>query len=165
MTEIRRGAVYYVDKTDDQVGSEQYSGRPAIIVSNNYNNRNSGAVEIVYLTSQQKKDLPTHVHIPAFMGVPRDSIALCEQITTVSKARLGNLICILPERVMEQIDQAMMVSLGILNPGDGIFEEDAEEIELAFEDFTEQEKALIYQTEGAIYKNLYYELLDKIIKR
>ena len=99
------------------------------------------------------------------MGVPRDSTALCEQITTVSNTRLGKIICILPERVMEQIDQAMMVSLGIIGPGDGIFEETTVVVEEVVEDFTEQEKALICQTEGAIYKNLYYELLDKITKR
>lgn len=109
MGEIRRGEVYYINRNCEEVGCEQYSGRPAIIVSNNLNNKNSGTVEVVYLTTRPKKDLPTHVHIPAFMGVPMDSTALCEQITTVSTSRLGKIICILPEGVMEKIDQAMMV--------------------------------------------------------
>lgn len=163
MAEIRRGEVYYINRTDDEIGSEQYSGRPAIIVSNNQNNTSSGTVEVVYLTTQPKKDLPTHVFISATLGIPRDSIALCEQITTVSVARLGNFICVLPRFVMSDINKAMMVSLGI--PTEECGEEIEEEIEIEVaEEYTERERELIYKVKGMIYKDLYHNLLDKIIK-
>lgn len=164
--DIRRGEVYYINRSDDEIGSEQYSGRPGIIVSNNHNNMYSGAVEVVYLTTQPKKDLPTHVHVPAFVGVPRDSTALCEQITTVSNTRLGKIICILPERVMEKIDRAMMVSLGIALPAEEDEAKADEPAETKIENkegFTDREKQLIHRVRGIIYEDLYYNLLDKII--
>ena len=170
MKDIRRGEVYYIDRIRDEVGSEQYSGRPAIIVSNDCNNRNSSTVEVIYLTTQPKKDLQTHVFIPSFMGVPRDSIALCEQITTVSKVRLGKVICILSPNVMEQIDRAMMVSLGIALPNEEHREEcvdaadEPAETEIKNKEaFTEREKQLIHRIRGIIYEDLYYNLLNKII--
>ena len=57
---IRRGDIYYIDKYPT-IGSEQQAGRPAIIVSNEKNNQHSSTVEVVYLTTQPKADLPTHV--------------------------------------------------------------------------------------------------------
>lgn len=82
--EIKRGDIWYVSK-DNCTGCEQAAGRPAIIVSNEKNNACAETVEVVYLTTQPKKDLPTHVLI---RSSERESTALCEQITTVSVDRL-----------------------------------------------------------------------------
>lgn len=82
--EIKRGDIWYVSK-DNYTGCEQAAGRPAIIVSNEKNNACAETVEVVYLTTQPKKDLPTHVLI---RSSERESTALCEQITTVSVDRL-----------------------------------------------------------------------------
>ena len=60
--EIKRGDIWYVSK-DNYTGCEQAAGRPAIIVSNEKNNACAETVEVVYLTTQPKKDLPTHVLI------------------------------------------------------------------------------------------------------
>lgn len=60
---ILKGQIYYVQKAGFTVGSEQKSGRPAIIVSNNTGNYYSNVVEVVYLTTQCKADMPTHVPI------------------------------------------------------------------------------------------------------
>ena len=59
---VYRGEIYYVHETET-TGSEQYGGRPAIIVSNNVGNEHSPVVEVVYLTTQEKRQLPTHVDI------------------------------------------------------------------------------------------------------
>lgn len=58
---FKRGDIFYVMKGNN-CGSEMEAGRPAIIVSNNLNNNNSDIVEIVYLTTQPKPELPTHVN-------------------------------------------------------------------------------------------------------
>lgn len=110
---IRRGDIYYIDRADYPHGSEQRGGRPAIIVSNNLNNRYSPTVEIVYLTTAPKKDLVTHVTI---WGTKVKSIALCEQVTTVSKTRIGGYLGACSQREMERIDSAVMLSLGINAP-------------------------------------------------
>lgn len=75
--QILRGEIYYVRPASVNVGSEQIAGRPAIVVSNDKANQYSPVVEMVYLTTQPKGSLPTHVDITS---VERPSIALCEQI-------------------------------------------------------------------------------------
>ena len=60
--DIKRGDIFYI--TDDPnrpaIGAEIWSDRPAIIVSNNVLNRTSKAIQIVYLsTSEKKKPSPT----------------------------------------------------------------------------------------------------------
>lgn len=107
-----RGEVYYVLPDGNEVGSEQHSGRPAIIVSNNQNNKNAATVEIVYLTTREKRAMLTHVYIST---AQLPSTAICEQIFTVDKTRLGSYSGKLTEREMKDVELAMMVSLGLDN--------------------------------------------------
>lgn len=85
---VYRGEIYYIHETEG-TGSEQTGGRPGIIISNDIGNEHSPVVIIVYLTTQEKKTLPTHVKINT---ATRPSIALCEQIETIYKGRIGNYI-------------------------------------------------------------------------
>ena len=107
---ICRGDVYYVDKYPT-CGSEQQASRPGIIVSNNIINATSPVVEVVYLTTQIKRHAPTHVEV---RSTGRASIALCEQITTVSVERLSNFKCRLTPDEMNMIDRALAQSVSIL---------------------------------------------------
>ena len=105
--EIKRGDIWYVSK-DNYTGCEQAAGRPAIIVSNEKNNACAETVEVVYLTTQPKKDLPTHVLI---RSSERESTALCEQITTVSVDRLLGYKGHLTPAEMTNVEVAMLISL------------------------------------------------------
>ncbi|WP_122791406.1 type II toxin-antitoxin system PemK/MazF family toxin [Intestinibacillus sp. Marseille-P6563] len=89
MSTYHYGDVYYIERFET-CGSEQYSDRPAVIVSNELNNRYGSTVEIVYLTTQPKEDLPTHVTI---YSTGRLSTVLCEQITAVDVSRIKNYLC------------------------------------------------------------------------
>lgn len=109
-----RGEVYYVYPTGNEIGSEQHAGRPAIIVSNNQNNKNSSTLEIVYLTTREKRPMQTHVHINA-AGKLQESTAICEQIFTVDKLRLNDYIGQLCDKEMQDIEFSLMVSLGLDN--------------------------------------------------
>lgn len=106
---FKRGDIYYIERSVF-TGSEQASGRPAVIVSNDKNNEHSDTVEVVYLTTQPKKDLPTHVVI---RSASRESIAICEQITTVAKERIGNFKGSVTDSEMLNIEIAMLVSLDL----------------------------------------------------
>lgn len=106
---IRRGDIFYIQK-GWVTGSEQQSGRPGIIVSNEENNEHSETVEIVYCTTKSKAKLPTHTTI---LSTPYESTVLCEQVTTVSVDRLGDYIGRCTEQEMKEIDLCMMVSLGL----------------------------------------------------
>lgn len=91
-------------------GSEQYADRPAIVVSNDDNNGHSSVIEVVYLTTQPKTDLPTHVTIKS---TGRVSTALCEQVYSVSVDRVNNYVGQASEQEMKNIDIALAVSLAI----------------------------------------------------
>ena len=107
---IKRGDIYYIARSYAEEGSEQYAGRPAIVVSNDMNNANSTTVEVVYLTTQPKTEIPTHCVITSSTKL---STALCEQISTVHMDRLETCIGHATQAEMQDIDKCMMISLGI----------------------------------------------------
>lgn len=106
---LRRGDIYYIDK-EIVYGSEQQGGRPGIIVSNNVGNVESDIVQVVYITTQPKNDLPTHVTIHSAKQI---STALCEQVWTISQSRVGDYVGRITEDEMVKIDRALAISLGI----------------------------------------------------
>lgn len=53
MPDYKRGEIYYVAPNYSETGSEIWSGRPAVIVSNDDLNRNRNCVEVVYLTTPE----------------------------------------------------------------------------------------------------------------
>ena len=148
--EIYRGDVFYVFK-GDAVGSETHAGRPAVIVSNDIANKHSGNVLVVYLTTKPKNPLPTHTTVTTTREV---STALCENVTSISKERLGNYLCSLNDEEMEKIDECLKDALGleVKLP----FAPDAEEFKAPPAEVMDVEIALIKaQTERDLYKELY----------
>lgn len=121
--EVYRGDIFYVKKTGPVTGSEQDAGRPAVIVSNEYGNEYSTIVEVVYLTKQEKTPLPTHCTVVCKVK----STALCEQIYTVSKDRLGDFVKACTADEMAAIDRCLMISLGLKDEPDA-FEAAAHEL-------------------------------------
>lgn len=113
--EIHRGDVFWIADTQTEVGSEYAKTRPAVIVSNEANNRYSANLEIVWLTTANKKPLPTHVTL---YSAPRVSVALCECVTTISKERLREYYCTLKSEEMAHIDRAIRISLGLPEPSE-----------------------------------------------
>lgn len=105
----KRGEIYYIESYYT-TGSEQRAGRPAVIVSNDKNNEYSATVEVVYLTTQPKHDLPTHVTV---RGTGRDSTALCEQVSTVAIERVGEFCGECNKQEMVAIETALMISLDL----------------------------------------------------
>lgn len=99
---------------DPVVGSEQGGIRPVLVVQNDVGNRYSPTVIVLAVTGQVNKNrLPTHVPVPAGnTGLQKDSIVLAEQIRTLDKRRLREKIGSLHPDVMEQVSEAMRISLG-----------------------------------------------------
>ena len=109
MNNIKRGEMFYISRGGVSYnGSEQHSDRPAVVVSNDKNNENSNVVEVVYMTTQPKTDLPTHVTV---RSTGRPSTVLCEQVYSVSTERIGTYIGECSDKEMENIDIALMISL------------------------------------------------------
>lgn len=107
--EYHRGEIFFINE-GESYGSEQGGARPGIIVSNDVGNKHAPIVEVVYLTSREKKLMPTHVRIKSS---PIPSIALCEQIETVYKKRIGKYLAKATMDEMKQIDKALAVSIGL----------------------------------------------------
>lgn len=106
---MRRGEIYFIQR-HDTVGSETAKSRPGVIISNNVLNATSDVVEVVYLTTAPKKDMPTHVVIKA-TGI--ESTVLCEHIDHVSKNLVGSWCGVCSEEEMREIETALLVSLGV----------------------------------------------------
>lgn len=110
----KRGEIYYVKPSYDETGSEMWSGRPGIIVSNNQSNKFSNQVMVVYLTTKPKSNYPTNVPINT-TGKP--STAICEQVVTVAKERLGEDKFVCTAKEMAEIDEALKIALALPDCG------------------------------------------------
>lgn len=147
MNDIKRGEMFYISRGGASYnGSEQHADRPAVVVSNNKNNENSNVVEVVYMTTQPKTDLPTHVTV---RSTGRVSTVLCEQVCSVSTERVGTYIGECTDKEMENIDIALMISLQLDNA-----------IKTAKEYY---EDTIRLQTERDTYKTMYEQLLNKLV--
>ncbi|WP_010632392.1 type II toxin-antitoxin system PemK/MazF family toxin [Sporolactobacillus vineae] len=113
---VKRGDVYFADLSP-VVGSEQGGVRPVLIIQNDIGNRFSPTVIVAAITAQiQKAKLPTHVEIDARRyGFDRDSVILMEQIRTIDKQRLTDKITHLDEQMMNRVNKAIQISLGLIN--------------------------------------------------
>ncbi|AZB41381.1 MULTISPECIES: type II toxin-antitoxin system endoribonuclease NdoA [Bacillaceae] len=113
---VKRGDVYFADLSP-VVGSEQGGVRPVLIIQNDIGNRFSPTVIVAAITAQiQKAKLPTHVEIDAKRyGFERDSVILLEQIRTIDKQRLTDKITHLDDEMMDKVDEALQISLGLID--------------------------------------------------
>lgn len=112
---VKRGDVFFADLSP-VVGSEQGGVRPVLIIQNNIGNRFSPTVIIAAITAQiQKAKLPTHVEIDAKThGFDRNSVILLEQIRTIDKQRLTDKITHLDEETMREVNEALQISIGLI---------------------------------------------------
>lgn len=111
---IRRGDVFYADLRP-VVGSEQGGIRPVLIIQNDMGNKHSPTVICAAITSRMNKaKLPTHVELPcAENEMEKDSVILLEQLRTVDKQRLREKVCHLNDAMLQQVNEALIVSLSL----------------------------------------------------
>ena len=111
---IKSGELYYADLSP-VIGSEQGGVRPVLVVQNDVGNKHSPTVIAAAVTSKlTKAKLPTHIEISAVSyGLLRDSVVLLEQIRTLDKRRLKTRIGELDKSVMDKVNVALAISLGV----------------------------------------------------
>ena len=112
---IKQGEIYYVTlgERNKHSGSEQRGVKPCVIIQNDIGNRFSTTTIVAVVTSENKKDLPTHIKIN--YG-EKGSIILCEQIFTISKKKIHYTPVpsyVLNEKEKEELNKALKVSLGL----------------------------------------------------
>lgn len=112
---VKRGEIYYADLSP-VVGSEQGGVRPVLIVQNDVGNKYSPTVIAAAITSQiNKAKMPTHIEVDASeYGLAKDSVILLEQIRTIDKKRLKEKIGLIDDELMEKVNEALVISFGLL---------------------------------------------------
>ncbi len=117
MAKIRRGDVFFAE-LDPVIGSEQGGVRPVLIIQNDMGNQHSPTTIVAAITGQMcKAKLPTHVDLAGREnGLSKNSVVLVEQVRTIDKQRLKERICSLDHSIMEQVDYALQISMGLRSP-------------------------------------------------
>ena len=111
VNDVRRGDIVIVELRGAK-GSEQKGIRPAVIISNDINNRLSSTVTIVPVTTADKNPWQgTHADLGELKCLDVRSMALCEQITTVDKSCLLKKIGTLEDWCMWRVEHAVRVQL------------------------------------------------------
>lgn len=112
----KRGELYLVN-FDPTVGSEIKKTRPALIVQNDIANQYSPVTIVAALTSQfDGPTYPTEVLVnPPEGGLGKRSAVLLNQIRTIDKERLVSKLGALRRETMDRVDQAIEISLGLVN--------------------------------------------------
>lgn len=151
----KRGEIYYVSPSYTETTTEIWSGRPAIIVSNNQNNKYSNNVMVVYLTTKPKGNYPTNVPINA-TGIP--STALCDQVNTVAKERLGDNCHICSTKEMESVDAGLKAAFGFSFSSEPLSDQ-----LVTKECTTTDPEYMRIQAERDVYKQLYTDLMQQTL--
>lgn len=154
--DFSRGEIHYIDDMGHTNEFGYRSGRPCIIISNDNANRYSSHVTVIPLTSQEKKPTPTHVAIQCKMP----STALCENIQTVPREKIGNYIRTCSEDEMAKINTGVCCALGVPMPGTSkaISDSPHESVDAT------NAKIIKLEAEREVYKKVCTQLLNRYTK-
>lgn len=108
-TSIERGDVYWVN-FEPSLGGEIKKTRPAIVLSNNAANAHLNRVQVIPITSNTDRLYPGEAYVSLNAEKRK---AMADQLTTVSKHRLGTKIGFLGEDDMSRVEIAVLIQLGI----------------------------------------------------
>jgi len=114
---MKRGDIYWADLAP-RSGSEQTGRRPVVVVSHDGFNQTPDwrSIIIVPVSSSplQAKRGPTVVGFPAgAAGLPRASVAVCHQVTTLDRAKLTQRIGVLPVDLLREVDAGLRAAMDL----------------------------------------------------
>ena len=111
---VKRGEVWQADLSPTR-GTEQAGVRPVLVVQTDRANPHSPHTIVVPFTTRiRKKQLPSHVLVPAGEGgLTQDSVALCEQIRVTDNGRLIKRLGDLDTARMQEVDAALRAILDL----------------------------------------------------
>jgi mRNA interferase MazF len=99
---------------DPTVGAEIQKTRPALIIQNDVGNRVSPITIVAAITSTFKRVYPFQVRVPAGdAGLEVASVVTLNQIRSIDRQRLIRRLGVLPKELVEAVDEAILVSLGV----------------------------------------------------
>lgn len=106
---IRRGEIWWIH-FDPSIGGEIRKTRPAVVVSNDRFNSRNNRIQVVPLTSSEKRLYLFEAYVTV-RG--RQSKAMADQIRTIAKERVAEKIGHVTSEEMKAIEKAMRVQLAL----------------------------------------------------
>jgi mRNA interferase MazF len=106
---IERGSVYWVN-FEPSLGGEIKKTRPAIVVSNNAANTYLNRIQVVPITSNTDRLYPGEAYVTLNSEKRK---AMADQLTTISKLRLGAKLGLLNKEDVGRVEAAILLQLGI----------------------------------------------------
>ena len=111
----RRGEIYPVT-FDPTVGNEIPKTWPAVVIQNDISNQWSPITIVAAVSSQfGNPPHPREVPLPAKAGFPKASAVILNQIRSVDRRRLGKKLGALDAATMRKVDEALVISVGLIN--------------------------------------------------
>ncbi len=111
----KRGEIYLVS-FDPALGAEIQKTRQALILQNDIGNLHSPVAIVAAITSNVRRQGPTGVLVKSPEGgLNVDSVVLLNHIRTIDKRRLMKRLGIVRPATLKQVDQAIMLSLGVMS--------------------------------------------------
>lgn len=112
-----RGDIYLVD-LGTNIGSEQGGCRPVLLVQNDIGNHFGPTLIVAPVSSRywKKSKQPTHTLIEGIQNLSSPSVVFTEQLLTIDKVRVMKYLGKVPEDQMQNVNKAVMVSLGLKQP-------------------------------------------------
>ena len=111
----RRGEIYLVS-FDPTVGHEIQKTRPAVVIQNDVSNQYSPITIVAAISSKfSEPPFPREAVIePQDSGLQKRSAVIVNQIRSVDRLRLQKKIGRLSKQKMERVDEAIKISLGLI---------------------------------------------------
>lgn len=112
--EIKRGDIYLAN-LDSVIYSEPHTVKPVLIIQNDIANQYAPTTIVAAITSQIPNiKLPTRIKLnEKKFGLTKDSIILLDEIRTVNKNLLREMVGSIDEETMQKVSEALMISQGI----------------------------------------------------
>ena len=106
---MKRGEIWWVN-FDPSIGGEIKKMRPALIVSNDASNKYLNRVQVVPLTSKVERLYPSEAYVSV---KKKKHKAMADQLTTVSKKRLFELVGRISTNEIRKVEEVIKVQLSL----------------------------------------------------